>query len=128
MTPQFIKTEGGEELVVLTRRAYDAMLAQLGDDTAEDRAVARMAEDYLIGVSAGGGASVPHWFAVCVAQHGSAAKAARKHCRASRKDVAERLGISQSRLASIERHEAELSEDQRRALATHTGIDVEWLR
>ena len=30
-------TEAGEELVVLSRRDYDALLAQLGDEDAEDR-------------------------------------------------------------------------------------------
>ena len=84
MTPQFIRTEGGEELVVLTRHAYDTLLARLGDEAAEDRAVARMAENYLAEAAAGRGASIPDWFAVSVAEHGSAAKAARKRSGASR--------------------------------------------
>lgn len=37
MTIQTIKTASGEELVVLSRREYDALLAQLGDEDAEDR-------------------------------------------------------------------------------------------
>ena len=40
--PQIIITEKGEELVVLTRRDYDAMLARLGDETAEDRMTVRI--------------------------------------------------------------------------------------
>jgi DNA-binding XRE family transcriptional regulator/PHD/YefM family antitoxin component YafN of YafNO toxin-antitoxin module len=34
--PQIITTESGEELVVLSRRDYDAMRARLGDEEAED--------------------------------------------------------------------------------------------
>ena len=34
---QFLKTESGEELVVLNRREYDALLARAGDEDAEDR-------------------------------------------------------------------------------------------
>src|ERR1700689_4577113 len=59
MTVQFIKTESGEELVVLTRRAYDALLARAGDEEAEDRmtllvaAEARAEEPLPEAVSAG---------------------------------------------------------------------------
>ena len=40
--PQIITTESGEELVVLPRRDYDAILARLGDDAAEDRMTVRL--------------------------------------------------------------------------------------
>lgn len=42
---QFIKTEGGEELVILTRRDYDALLARAGDEAAEDAMSVRIVED-----------------------------------------------------------------------------------
>ena len=44
MKPQFLTTENGEELVVLSRRDYDSLLAQLGDEDAEDRMTVRIAE------------------------------------------------------------------------------------
>lgn len=37
MPTQTIKTASGEELVVLTRREFGALMAQLGDEEAEDR-------------------------------------------------------------------------------------------
>lgn len=37
MDPQIIITAGGEELVVLSRRDFDSLLARLGDEEAEDR-------------------------------------------------------------------------------------------
>jgi DNA-binding XRE family transcriptional regulator len=37
MSIQTLTTEAGEELVVLSRREYDALLARLGDEDAEDR-------------------------------------------------------------------------------------------
>jgi len=37
MSIQTLTTEAGEELVVLSRRDYDALLARLGDEEAEDR-------------------------------------------------------------------------------------------
>jgi hypothetical protein len=37
MTVQTLTTQSGEELVVLSRRDYDALLARSGDEEAEDR-------------------------------------------------------------------------------------------
>ncbi len=37
MTVQTLIADAGEELVVLSRRDYDALLARLGDEEAEDR-------------------------------------------------------------------------------------------
>ena len=34
---QTITTEAGEELVILSRRAFDALMARAGDEDAEDR-------------------------------------------------------------------------------------------
>ncbi len=45
MRPQFLQTETGEELVVLTRREYDSLLARLGDEDAEDRMSVRLIEE-----------------------------------------------------------------------------------
>jgi hypothetical protein len=43
MKPQVIVTEGGEKLVILTERDYDALLARAGDEDAEDRMTVRIA-------------------------------------------------------------------------------------
>ena len=45
MKPTFITTDGGEELVVLSRREYDSLLARLGDEEAEDRMTMRIADE-----------------------------------------------------------------------------------
>ena len=45
MKPQIITTDSGEELVVLSRREYDALLAQLGDEEAEDRMTMLLADE-----------------------------------------------------------------------------------
>jgi len=42
--PQFIRTEAGEELVVITRADFDALLARAGDPAAEDVMTARIVE------------------------------------------------------------------------------------
>lgn len=131
MKPQFITTEGGEELVVLPRRAYDALLARAGDEAAEDRAAARMADDYLADATAdpAARATIPHWFARLVAEHGSPVTAARKHAgRACTQVVlAAVLDISQGHLSDIERGRRQLTDLQRAQIAAHTGVEAAWL-
>ena len=53
MTIQIIKTESGEELVVLPRREYDTLMARLGDEEAEDRVLADAARQVLERIKSG---------------------------------------------------------------------------
>jgi hypothetical protein len=53
MQPQIIKTESGEELVVLPRRDYDALLARSGDEEAEDRMTERLVVEGRARITAG---------------------------------------------------------------------------
>jgi hypothetical protein len=59
MTPQFITTEGGEELVILSRREYDSLLASLGDEEAEDRMTVLLAEEVRRRIDSGEEELVP---------------------------------------------------------------------
>ncbi|WP_407527141.1 helix-turn-helix domain-containing protein [Methylobacterium oryzisoli] len=128
MDPQIITTEAGEELVVLSRRAYDALLARLGDEAAEDRSTARMAEAYLAAKADGGEtASVPDWFVALLAEHGSPVTAARKHHGCTQAELARRLAISQGHLSDIERGRRHLTAAQRYEIAALTGIAADWL-
>lgn len=127
MAPQFIKTETGEELVVLSRRTYDALLARQGAESAEIRMTARMAEDYLSEKADGNGATIPHWFATLVAVHGSTLAAARRHASFSQVQLAEMLGISQGQLSDIERGRRTLSDALRVVFAERTGVEADWL-
>jgi hypothetical protein len=53
MKPHFITTDAGEELVVLTRREYDALLARLGDEEAEDRMTVLLADEVRSRIESG---------------------------------------------------------------------------
>jgi PHD/YefM family antitoxin component YafN of YafNO toxin-antitoxin module len=59
LTIQIIKTESGEELVVLPRREYDALMARLGDEEAEDRILADAAQQVIERIKSGEEALVP---------------------------------------------------------------------
>lgn len=53
MTVQIIRSESGDELVVLSRREYDALLARAGDEDAEDRLLGAAAEDVFARLDSG---------------------------------------------------------------------------
>jgi hypothetical protein len=59
MAPQFLRTETGEELVVLSRREYDALLASLGDEEAEDRMTVLLAAEVRSRIESGEEELVP---------------------------------------------------------------------
>ena len=127
MKPQFIETEAGDELVVLTRREYDALLLGENAEAAEDRAVARLTDAYLAEEEAGRVASVPFWFVELVMTHGSPVTAARKHHGCTQIELAQVLDISQGHLSDIERGRRQLSDIQRTQIAAHTGVGADWL-
>jgi hypothetical protein len=53
MKPHVITTDSGEELVVLSRREYDSLLARLGDEEAEDRMTVLIAEEVRQRIASG---------------------------------------------------------------------------
>lgn len=127
MKPQIIRTETGEELVVLTRREYDALVAATDDEEVEDRAAAQLADAYLAEEEAGRGAAIPHWFVKLVVQYGSPVAAARAHHGSTLAGLADATGIPQDTLVRFERAEADPDDEQRHRIASHTGIEPNWL-
>jgi DNA-binding XRE family transcriptional regulator len=102
--------------------------AESGDEAAEDRATARMVEDYLAAKAEGTApAGLPHWFVALIAEHGSPVTAARKHRGCTQADLARVLGVSQGHLSDIERGRRQLTAAQRDQVAAHTGVEAGWL-
>lgn len=122
MTPQFIKTESGEELVVLPRRQYDALLAQLGDDAAEDR----MAEHLV--AEAAVEPRLPAWLGEAIARGENPLRAAREHAGLTQQELAERVQIGQAELNEVERGGKPAAKQIRQRVAAALNVDPEWLR
>lgn len=59
MKPQMFKTDAGEELVLLSRRDYDALLASAGDEDAEDRMTERLVEEARARIASGQETLIP---------------------------------------------------------------------
>lgn len=96
--PQTIKTESGEELVVLHRRDYDALLARLGDEEAEDR----MTERLVAEAKARPETALPLEVWDEIAEAPSPIGPIRKHRGLNQVALAEAAGISQGFLSEME--------------------------
>ena len=59
MKPVIFQTDAGEELVILTRREYDSLLARLGDEEAEDRMTILLADEVRARIESGEEKLVP---------------------------------------------------------------------
>ena len=122
MKPQFITTEGGEELVVLPRRAYDALLAAAGDEEAEDRMT------LLLGAEARerrarGEALLPGWLVEAVAAGDTPIRAARRRAGLTQVALARATGLAQGYLSELERGAKRGSPDALGRIARATGLD-----
>jgi ribosome-binding protein aMBF1 (putative translation factor) len=127
MTAQIIKTEGGEEIVILSRREYDALLARLGNEAAEDRMTERMAREARARLDAGAEIALPAWLGEAVARGDTAVKAARKRAGKTQAALAEEVGIVQSYLSDIERGDKRGTPEVLQRIAKALGADPRWL-
>lgn len=128
MKPQIIRTEAGEELVVLTRREYDALLSAIDAEAVEDRGTARLTDAYLGEAAAGRAAAIPHWFVKLVIEHGSPVAAARAHRGWTEAELAQATGLSRDAITRFERAQVEPDDGDRRRIAARTEIEPDWLR
>lgn len=107
-TPQVILTETGEELIVLTRRDYDALLAQAGDEEAEDRMTVRLAEERRDAINRGEDVLLPDDVWSAIESGESAVRVIREFRNLSLDALAARTGLSIEELSGVEgrRHPA----------------------
>lgn len=125
--PQIIRTPGGEELVVLPRAEYEALIqaADGGDEDAEDIAMfdARMAE-----LSAGRDSPLPPEVSAALLRGATLVRALRDWRGIRQQELAARTGLGQGYLSDIERGRTQGSPEAREAIARALEAPVEWLR
>jgi DNA-binding XRE family transcriptional regulator len=96
MGTQFLKTDSGEELVVLSRRDYDALLARAGDEEAEDRMTV------LIAAEARGEKPLPKEVSAAVLSGDTLLKALRKWRGMTQDELASASGVNQGYISELE--------------------------
>ncbi|MGU3539641.1 helix-turn-helix domain-containing protein [Methylobacterium sp. A54F] len=102
MEPQILRTEAGEELVVLPRRSYDVLLARLGDEAAEDRMTLVLAAEARAALEAGRDVLLPAWLSEGLIVHRNPLRAVRVHAALTPEAFAGAMGVSAAELDAIE--------------------------
>lgn len=119
--PQIIKTDKGEELVVLTRRDYDAMRARAGDEEAEDAMTARIIEE----AKAAGGAALPLSIWEEIEAAPSAIGPLRRWRKLTQSELAAKAVISQGYLSELESGKKGGDVATLRAIADALGVSLD---
>ena len=107
MKPQFIRTDAGEDLVIISRADYDAMLARASEALDEDRIDARLAETAAADLAAGRDVAIPIDVAEAILDGATRLRAFRKWRGVTQVDLAKRAGLAQSAISAMEKGEAE---------------------
>jgi DNA-binding XRE family transcriptional regulator len=129
MKPQFITTEAGDRLVVLTEREYDALLARAGDEAAEDRTTVRIAEEAKGALASGEAVTIPGWFVEAAARGGPMPlRGVRKHRGLSQDEVAAAAGITQGYYSDVERGAKAPADEVLARIAGALQVEPAWLR
>ena len=125
--PQIIRSDGADELVVLTRSDYDALLAAAGDPEAEQRAVARIGEATAAAIAAGDEHVLPDWLALATARGEAPLKVVRRRLRHTQQEIASACGVTQGFLSEVEGGRKAPNAAMRARLAAALGVDPAWL-
>ena len=128
MKPQILTTASGEELVVLTRREYDVLLARLGDEDAEDRMTARLIDEAHAAERAGKTFVLPAWFSEGLMANRNPVRTVREHFSLTPVQMTQIAAISEERLATIERNGELPPAAVLDAISSGVGIDPRILR
>ena len=123
--PQIIRTPGGEELVVLPRAEYEALLARAdhGAEDADDAAIhdARKAE------LAAGGVALPPEVSAAILRGESRLKAIRSWRGETQLQLNFKTGIGQGYLSDLESGRRTGTPETIAKLAQALNVPVEWL-
>lgn len=121
MTVQTIRTQSGEELIVLTRREYDALLARAGDEEAEDRMSLLLLEE------ARDDEPMPQPVTDAMMAGDRLLRAIRKWRGLTQDELAAKAEVNQGYLSELETGAKSGSEETLRRLARALDVPENWL-
>ncbi len=121
MPLQTIKTASGEELVVLSRREYDALMGQLGDEEAEDRMT------LLIAAELRGETALPAPVSQAVLGGDSLLKSLRQWRGLTQAEVSKAAGLGQCFLSELEAGAKSGSAETIEKLALALDVPKGWI-
>jgi DNA-binding XRE family transcriptional regulator len=121
MATQTLKTESGEELIVLSRREYDSLLAWLGDEDAEDRMTP------ILAAEARAEAPLPEPVSAAILGGDSVLKALRVWRGMTQVQLAEAAGVGQGCVSELEARAKTGSPETLTKLARCLDAPAGWL-
>lgn len=101
MTAQLIRTEHGEDLVILPKSEYEALLAK-ASDAAEDEADCALFDERMAELDAGAAIKLPEAVSAVMLRGANILTATRKWKKISQSKLAGSAGIAQGYLADLE--------------------------
>jgi DNA-binding XRE family transcriptional regulator len=121
---QIIHTDG-EDLVVIARSDYEALLARAGDAASEDAMTARIVDATDAKIARGEDVVLPAtvWAAIESGEH--PVRAIRKYRGLTQIEVAERAGLRQGYIADIEAGKKTGSATSLKAIAAALGVPLD---
>jgi hypothetical protein len=126
MNPQIIKAPNGEELVVLTRTEYDALVAAAEpyDEDADDVAIfdERMAE-----LATSGDARLPPQVTSAMLRGDSLLKALRNWRDITQMELSFRTNLSQNYISELESGRRKGTKETLALIAEKLNVDKSWL-
>ncbi|MGQ0484986.1 MAG: helix-turn-helix domain-containing protein [Hyphomicrobiales bacterium] len=118
---QILRTEDGDELIVLSRRDYDALLARAGDEDAEDRMT------LIVAAEARAEAPLPESVSAAIFAGDSCLKALRSWRGLTQAELAKRSGINQGYISEIENRSKTGTAETLSKLAEVLDVPAGWL-
>jgi DNA-binding XRE family transcriptional regulator len=121
---QIIHTDG-EDLVVIPRSDYEALLARAGDEASEDAATARIVAATDAKIARGEDVALPAtvWAAIESGEH--PVRAIRKYRGLTQMDVAKEAGLRQGYIADIEAGRKRGSASSLKAIAAALAVSLD---
>ena len=127
LDPQIIRTTSGEELVVLPRADYDALVAGAAE-AEEDAADAAAYRERMAALSAGVDEVLPEPVSSAILKGDRLMKAIRRWRGLTQVVLAEQTGLAQGYLSEIEAGTKRGSEEALERIAAALEVPVDWLR
>jgi DNA-binding XRE family transcriptional regulator len=126
MKPQIIRTENGEELVVITKAEYDALTSR-ADPDAEDAADIALFDQRLAEHQAGLNPALPAEVTEAMLKGDSLLRALRHWRDLTQAELASKTGLAQGYISDLEAGRKRGTAETLRILAIALDIDTEWL-
>ena len=124
--PQTIRSPSGEELIVLTRAEFDALIAAAADQL-EDVDDVAVFDERMAALLDGGDARLPAEVTAAMLSGDSLLRALRRWKGLTQAELAERTNLAQGYISDLETRRKAGTHETLRAIATALDVDASWL-